>query len=208
MNEPNVGDELILERRKGAPPGTEPEEEAKSPRARPKGLVTRLLLGLGVLALQAGLAYVVMLLVVLPAAEKRLAPAQGERPSARLKADEKKRAKTDEENSPSESPADLRIESVFALEDLVVNPAFSGGERYLVLSLVFISDTKETQKEIEQKLPIIQDNLNSLLSKKGVWWYSNSDNREALREEIRLAVNGLLRTGRVTRVLFTKYVIQ
>ncbi|MGQ9854513.1 MAG: flagellar basal body-associated FliL family protein [Candidatus Oleimicrobiaceae bacterium] len=61
---------------------------------------------------------------------------------------------------------------------------------------------------MEAKIPLIQDNLNTLLSQKGVWWYSNSENREGLREEIRVAVNELLRTGKVTRVLFTKYVIQ
>ncbi|MDZ7338298.1 MAG: flagellar basal body-associated FliL family protein [candidate division KSB1 bacterium] len=173
-------------------------------------MLTRLLIGLAALAVQAGLAYAVMVLVVLPAAEKRLAPQQQEqKPPAQAKTQGNKTQEgTAKEATPTEPLADLRIESMFSVEDLVVNPAFSGGERYLVLSLVFISDTKETQKEIEQKLPIIQDKLNTLLSRKGVWWYSNSDNREVLREEIRSAVNELLRTGRVTRVLFTKYVVQ
>ncbi len=206
MNEPDRGDELVLERRAGG--GTARAEGSENaPSKKGKGLFTKLLIGLGLLVVQAGLAYAIMMLVVLPAAEKRATAAQAKKTEAPPAKEEKKK-QGEAEAQTSQALADMRIESMFALDDLVINPAFSGGERYLVLSLVFISDTKETQKEIEQKLPLIQDNLNTLLSQKGVWWYSNSENREGLREEIRVAVNQLLRTGKVTRVLFTKYVIQ
>ncbi len=213
MNEPNTGDELILERRPGGPPAAEDQEGGNGPAKGGKDtkpLITKLLIAFGMLALQACLAYALMVLVVLPAAEKRLASQkEEEKPATQVKTPKQKaKEATGGDESTPQTRADLQIGSMFTVEDLVINPAFSGGERYLVLSLVFISDAKETQKEIEQKLPLIQDNLNTLLSKKGVWWYSNSENREALREEIREAVNELLRTGQVTRVLFTKYVIQ
>ncbi|MCR4438146.1 MAG: flagellar basal body-associated FliL family protein [bacterium] len=206
MNAPDGGDELILEQRGGVRAGSDADPEVPKT-GKGKGLVSKLLIGLGLLGLQAGLAYAIMMLVVLPAAQKRASAPQVKQETVQPAKEEKKNRQTPAESVP-QSLADMRIESLFALEDVVINPAFSGGERYLVLSLVFISDTKETQKEIEQKLPLIQDNLNTLLSQKGVWWYSNSENREALREEIRVAVNELLRTGKVTRVLFTKYVIQ
>ncbi|MBC7186089.1 MAG: flagellar basal body-associated FliL family protein [Calditrichaeota bacterium] len=206
MNVPDGGDELIIEQRGRARADGEAEREVAKT-GKGKGLVAKLLIGLGLLGLQAGLAYGIMMFVVLPAAQKRAAAPQVKQETVQPAKEDKKTRPVAGESMP-QSLADMRIESVFALEDLVINPAFSGGERYLVLSLVFISDTKETQKEIEQKLPLIQDNLNTLLSQKGVWWYSNSENREALREEIRVAVNELLRTGKVTRVLFTKYVIQ
>lgn len=206
MNEPDRGDELVLERRAGGRSASEQGPE-NGPAKKGKGLFTKLLIGLGFLVVQAGLAYALMMLIVVPAAERRAAAPQARKAEA-PPSNEEKNKQGGAEAQASQSPADMRIESMYALEDLVINPAFSGGERYLVLSLVFISDTKETQKEIEAKLPLIQDNLNTLLSQKGVWWYSNSENREGLREEIRVAVNELLRTGKVTRVLFTKYVIQ
>jgi flagellar FliL protein len=206
MNEPGRGAEVILEGRARGKASDELGEEGP-PTRKSKGLLSKILIGLGILVAQAAFAYALMMFVVMPAAEKRVSAAKVKEAEAQpAKQGEKKAGKS--ETPGSQSLADMRIESMFTIEDLVINPAFSGGERYLVLSLVFISDTKETQKEIEQKLPLIQDMLNTRLSQKGVWWYSNSENREALREEIRVAVNELLRTGKVTRVLFTKYVIQ
>lgn len=105
-------------------------------------------------------------------------------------------------------PPNIDPACLYEIDDIIVNPAFSAGERFIIISLVFILENTDARRELDMKEPIVMDFLYTWLSKRGVFWYSNFDNRDILREEIRAAVNEELVEGSVTHVLYTKYVIQ
>ena len=98
--------------------------------------------------------------------------------------------------------------AVFTLDDIVINPAGSRTKTFFVLSLVFMIKEKDGFKEVEKREPAIKDRVLSLLCRKTAQWLSKVDNRDILRNEIKLIVNRQLVDTQVTKVYFTKYVLQ
>jgi flagellar FliL protein len=94
------------------------------------------------------------------------------------------------------------------MDDIVVNPSGTRAKRFLVVSLAFIINGKKGIKEIEKREPAIKDGIIALLSRKSVDWLSAVDNRETLRREIRLITNRKLLETQVSKIYFTKYVLQ
>ena len=93
-------------------------------------------------------------------------------------------------------------------DDIMVNLAFTSGERFLVLSMVLVLNSKEAAKELVAIDPIIKDLFITWLSKRGVMWYSNFENQNVLREELKEQISARLRLGKVNFIFFTKYIIQ
>lgn len=102
------------------------------------------------------------------------------------------------------------VGSVYLLEDIIVNPAGTGGNRYLVVSIAFEipPEAKKLASEIETKEPMIRDRIIILLSSKRIQELIDIASRDSLRKEILQAVNRELFEGEVTWVYFTKYVLQ
>lgn len=115
------------------------------------------------------------------------------------------------------SPADSSAEaskkpreygSFTRMKGLVVNPAGSGGNRYLAVSLAFESESRSVEEEIKKKRIVVRDAVLSLLSEQTVDELSDPDRRDELKKMLREETNGILRSGTVNRLYFTEFVLQ
>ena len=97
---------------------------------------------------------------------------------------------------------------VVQYEDIIINLAFTGGDRYFILSLAVVTSSEDAARELVDKEPIIYDFFISWLSKRGEMWYSNFENHNTLRNELKEQISARLQEGYVTYIFFTKYVIQ
>jgi flagellar FliL protein len=94
------------------------------------------------------------------------------------------------------------------VKDLIVNPAGTNGTRFLLTTVGFEVTTPEGLKELETKDVMVRDALNTILTSKDLATLVNVEGREALRKEIEEKVGSLLRTGTLTNVYFSKFIIQ
>ncbi|HEY3295753.1 MAG TPA: flagellar basal body-associated FliL family protein [bacterium] len=113
-----------------------------------------------------------------------------------------------EEKKPEPSKESDSEMSVIMLDEIVVNPAETGGRRYLVVSLGLQTTAPEAEKSIEKFKPLIRDALISLLSSKHMDELSRISYRDTLRAEIKEATNRELRKIKVDNVVFSSYVLQ
>jgi flagellar FliL protein len=97
---------------------------------------------------------------------------------------------------------------VYTVNDLVLNPAQSGGTRYLVLTIAFsVSDSVMVAK-MKERDPEVRDILLKVLGAKTVPQLTDMAGRPALKEEVRAQVGRLFGAKTITDVFFPQYVIQ
>ena len=63
-------------------------------------------------------------------------------------------------------------------------------------------------EELEQKQVVVRDTVLKLLAVRTVEELANIELRAQIKEELRSAVNAILRKGEVDRLYFTQYVLQ
>lgn len=115
--------------------------------------------------------------------------------------------------SGSGSPADENATPVeygafTEMENLVVNPAGSRGERYLAISLGFEAADAGVLAELEEREVVVRDAVLRILSARTIDELSTVAQRDSLKTELRAAVNARLPEGGVDRLYFTRYVLQ
>jgi flagellar FliL protein len=98
--------------------------------------------------------------------------------------------------------------SVVMLDEIVVNPAHTGGRRYLAVTVGFQTSAPEADKLFEKNKPLIRDGLISLLSSKELDKLADIGYRDSLKAEIRDNVNRQMRDSLVSQVVFSTYVLQ
>ncbi len=96
----------------------------------------------------------------------------------------------------------------YMIEDLVVNPASTGGRRHLLVSLGLEYHDPLLKEELTKRDPQIRDNLITLLAGQEVSVLADIQYRENIRRALLDAVNYYLTEGKVARVYFVKYVFQ
>ena len=94
------------------------------------------------------------------------------------------------------------------LKGLVVNPARSGGGRYLAVSLAFETTSSAVKTELEDKEVVVRDAVLDLLSGYTAEELSANDQRDVLKKELLQTTNDLLSKGSVKRLYFTQFVLQ
>lgn len=94
------------------------------------------------------------------------------------------------------------------LDGLIVNPAGSGGNRYLALSLAFEMASAQGKQDLEEKQIVVKDAVLNLLSKRTVDELSDPDRRDVLKKALREETNVILGEGTVRRIYFTEFVLQ
>jgi len=102
----------------------------------------------------------------------------------------------------------IRYGQFAKIDGLVVNPAGTDGSRYLMVTVGLESASGKVLKELGEKDVVLRDAIITVLSSKTVAELASVAQRDALREEIRAAVNARLRGGEVDRLYFTQYVLQ
>lgn len=95
-----------------------------------------------------------------------------------------------------------------AIENLMLNPAESGGRRFLVVTATFElkdASAEETMKDHEAE---VRDRILEVLGRKTVDELSDITKREDIKTEVLGAVAPLFAKGSVLQVFFPQFVIQ
>lgn len=98
--------------------------------------------------------------------------------------------------------------SVYTIDNLVLNPAGSGGTRFLLLSIAFEMKDAAALESIKTRDAELRDAVLVTLGSKTVEQLSDMTARDSLKAELRTATAKALRTRGVRRVYFPQFVIQ
>lgn len=96
----------------------------------------------------------------------------------------------------------------YAMEDVIINPAESNGERYLILTAVVEVNTSDEIIIMEENNAQIIDNLNLILSSKTAAELTRIESRNQIKREIGIMINETLDKKVVRNLFITKYVLQ
>ena len=96
----------------------------------------------------------------------------------------------------------------YTIADLVLNPAGSGGTRFLMLSVAFDMKDSASAESIKQRDAEIKDAVLALVGAKTVEQLSEVSSREPLKVEINALVSRILKKKVIKRVSFPQFVIQ
>lgn len=99
-------------------------------------------------------------------------------------------------------------EGIYMIENLIINPANSGGRRHLFMDIGLKYNETTVKHELEQLDPQIRDNLITILAGQEMSVLSEISYREKIRETLIKAVNYHLKTGKVEKLFFVRYVFQ
>lgn len=97
---------------------------------------------------------------------------------------------------------------IYVIKDLIINPAGTNGQRYLLSTIAFNVSTDEALKSLERKEMAVRDLLNSILTSKTMDQLIDVTQRDPLRQEIASKAKTLVNHGKLNSVYFSKYIIQ
>lgn len=101
-----------------------------------------------------------------------------------------------------------QVGEIHVIEDLVVNPAESGGSRYVAASVAFEVNDPEMIPDFERHDPQIKDFLIRLLGSRTVAELADVRTREQLRQDIRSEMEKTFGEGSIKAVYFVSFVLQ
>jgi flagellar FliL protein len=97
---------------------------------------------------------------------------------------------------------------IYTVNDVIVNPAGTNGQRLMLTSIGFDMKTESQYKKMESQEIVLKDAIISVLSKKTVSQLSNTMKRDSLKVEIIDDVKGRIPGLKIKDLYFTKYIIQ
>jgi flagellar FliL protein len=96
-----------------------------------------------------------------------------------------------------------------SLDTFIVNLADPGGNRYLRVTMdLEIVGGKPAEDEMAKRTPQLRDAILMILPTKRYADISTTEGKTAMREELAVAINGLLASAKVARIYFKEFVIQ
>ena len=97
---------------------------------------------------------------------------------------------------------------IFEVQEITVNIADTGGRRFLMAQFSIEVDQSKVLKEVEKKLPIIQDRLIMVLSAQSIEDLSAPNGMERVKSQLIDNLNEVLHTGEVTNIYYNRFVWQ
>lgn len=134
---------------------------------------------------------------------EEMAQAEGDHGEAKTKPEHKKPKKKKKKSHGKE-----QVSEMFAISDIVINPAGTGGSRYLSVSFSFDLESAETYALFEAREPVIRDALITILSSRTVAQLTDAKQKEIVRYQIKKRVSKLLKTDELAAVYYTDFVLQ
>lgn len=103
---------------------------------------------------------------------------------------------------------DEAASSFYAVKDIVVNPAGTGGTRFLSVSFAFQVDSPELSAALESKETIVRDVLITILSAKTIAQLTDPKQKEIIRYQIKKRISEILGSEDLMAVYYTDFVLQ
>jgi flagellar basal body-associated protein FliL len=96
----------------------------------------------------------------------------------------------------------------YEIKDIVVNPADTKGERYLLVSLGIELNEKQDLDIMKKHNPIIRDRIISTLAQESMNDLSSIQGRHKLKVDLLNTINDIVKKKMVRNLFFTEYVMQ
>lgn len=96
----------------------------------------------------------------------------------------------------------------FNVDDLVINPAGTNGQRVIMVSVALEVKSDEEVKTLEERKALVQDIVNNSISNKTIETLTQTGYKDSLKTELKKAFKSRLPKTPVRDVYFTKYIIQ
>ncbi|MGD8428684.1 MAG: flagellar basal body-associated FliL family protein [Balneolaceae bacterium] len=96
----------------------------------------------------------------------------------------------------------------YTFDNIIINPAHSDGERYLILSIVVELNSGSAKGMLDTQNAKITDKINLILTHRTVSELSDLSKRDEIKQEIGIMINGIIGKKAVRNLFFTKYVLQ
>lgn len=97
---------------------------------------------------------------------------------------------------------------IFAIEDVIVNPAGTDGKRLLLTSLGFDINSEEDKTILQSKEIIIKDAVITTLSGTNLDNLNNFSYRDTLKIILGSRIRQMIPTVKINRVYFSKFILQ
>lgn len=112
------------------------------------------------------------------------------------------------EDGALEEGAEIEIGTMYRLDTMIVNLADLGGKRYLRITMELELNVPELVEEIDRRLPQLRDSILMILPTKTYDEIGTTPGKIALRDEILARLNSFLKTGQITTLYFSEFVVQ
>ena len=96
---------------------------------------------------------------------------------------------------------------IYTVQDIIVNPSGSAGDRYVMMELGFDVTTEENLRVLEKKGIILKDIVTAIVSSKKLEQLSAVDIREILKSEIIEVAKEYLPDVEINTIYYSKFVI-
>jgi len=96
---------------------------------------------------------------------------------------------------------------IFSIEDLIVNPAGTSGQRLLLLSVGLGVNDEEKTNILKENEIVIKDMILNTVSQKTLKTLSKIELKDSLKKEIAHNINEALPNAKVKNIYFSKYVL-
>ena len=98
-------------------------------------------------------------------------------------------------------------QKIFNIEDLIINPAGTSGQRLLLLSIGFGVGDEEKLKLLQENEVVIKDIVINTVSKKTLGSLSKIELKDSLKVELAENINLAYPKAKINNVYFSKYLI-
>jgi flagellar FliL protein len=98
--------------------------------------------------------------------------------------------------------------TVFLLDNMVLNPANSSGQRFLLVSVALRLKDAAVEVELKARDAEVRDALLRVLGSKHVEELSDMAMRDGLKDELRAELDKIIKPGSVKGLYFPQFVIQ
>jgi len=94
------------------------------------------------------------------------------------------------------------------MDSFIVNLADPSGKRYLKVKLDFELNSEKLLPEIDKRMPQLRDSILTLLSSKTYEDINSLEEKIQLRAEMMVMLNQYLKTGKITNIYFSEFIVQ
>ena len=99
-------------------------------------------------------------------------------------------------------------EHIYSIDDIIINPAGTDGQRLMLLSVGFDVESEEQSKLLESKTVVLKDMIISTVSSKSLAKLSQFGYKDTLKTELSGNLSGIFPAVKVLNVYFSKFIIQ
>ena len=98
--------------------------------------------------------------------------------------------------------------NVYTIDDIIINPAGTAGQRLMLISIGFDVKNGEQLKLLGDKNVMLKDMIITTLSNKSISRLSEFGYKDSLKAELAANLNNLLPSVGLNSIYFSKYIIQ